>query len=128
MSQVINFSGWYKVTFHLKTKIKMVMDLDVLDRDIYHIEIELSQPLDDPKNFLLNLEITQTKDFLGTTFGTQRDYRWIPKYMLRPTKWGKEIFSANPDFIKKLWGLVATPSKLNILKNVQTGQMVSVQV
>lgn len=96
------FSGWYKVEVYDTSPSKMVMRLIVRDTESYDIELTLKE--------------LKIKSNMGRNWDWDVDLDWIPKYMLRPNKWGIEIFNTNREFTMLLWALVADKEKLKRLK------------
>ncbi len=121
----ISFSGSYTVkfknivptAFEAGSALQVEMELTVIPGDVYEIHLDLKQ-----------LTIRHTRRFLsGGSYGNwPQDYHWIPKYMIRPTRWGKAIFELNPEFIKKLWGLVADDKRMKSMKQVGAPWQVTV--
>jgi len=108
--KTINFSGSYIIHFIDSDPKVMVMRLEVGDAREFIITLTLDS---------LTISIVKTYYFNNYLESHGIDLYWIPKYMLRPNKWGKEIFNTNPEFILKLWTLVADKKQLYKLKNVK---------
>lgn len=120
-------SGWYSVEIKKafsdpNGQFLVEMVLDILDgKDIYEIKIDSN-----------TLEIHKTKGLCtigsGLFAGQPDDFRWIPKYLLRPNKIGKELFKIDPLIIAKLWGLVANKQRMRQLKQVPAPHKIKIQI
>lgn len=115
--KVMNMSGWYKAIFVNQSEEQIDMEFHVTEDRIYFVTLTLKE-----------LKIRMKKGYISEFLkGWGEDFHWIPKYMLRPNKIGKEIFNTNPQFILKLWALVADKQKLKSLKNVKKPLVVTVE-
>lgn len=113
----ISFSGMYTVQFKQITPsageagktTQVQMELRTIHGDVYEITLGLKQ-----------LQIRHLRRSLArSAYGSfPEDYHWIPKYMIKPTRWGKALFELNPAFITKLWSLVADNKRMTQLKKV----------
>lgn len=113
----MNMSGWYKAKFINQSEEQIDMEFHVTEDRIYFITLTLKE-----------LKIRMKCGYISRLIeGFGENFAWIPKYMLRPNKIGKEIFDTNPQFILKLWSLVADKEKLKSLKNVNKPLVVTVE-
>jgi len=109
-------SGYYTVDFIAITPTLVTMIIKVVPHRKYLVRITTT-----------DLKIRMDKSTSSSSkWGLTENFQWIPKYMLRPNKFGKELFNANPQFILKLWELVADKERMKALKGISGNLVVKI--